>query len=121
MTKLSSRIWLAAVCLGLSLLTSVATAADEPYRPEEGKFPALEKANAYRGELVFLDHANRRGSIRVQTESNFFRNSPQPFAMLPYGIVRCHGTRPICGISRSARSSTSEPFFHQIPRPRPCP
>jgi len=67
------------------------TDADEPFRPEAGKFPPLEKAHVYRGELVFVDHANRRGSIRVQGSGMFFRNDPHPFAMLPYGIVRHHG------------------------------
>ncbi|RLS55059.1 MAG: hypothetical protein DWH91_10200 [Planctomycetota bacterium] len=61
------------------------------FRPEAGKFPPLEKAHSYRGELVFVDHANRRGSIRVQGAGMFFRNDPHPFAMLPYGIVRYHG------------------------------
>ena len=68
-----------------------AFAADEPFRPEAGKFPPLEKALSYRGELVFVDHANRRGSIRVQASGMFFRNDPHPFAMLPYGIIRYHG------------------------------
>jgi hypothetical protein len=63
----------------------------EVFRPEAGKFPPLEKAHSYRGELVFVDHANRRGSIRVQGSGMFFRNDPHPFAMLPYGIVRYHG------------------------------
>lgn len=63
----------------------------EPFRPEPGKFPPLEKAHAYRGELAFVDHANRRGSIRVQGNGKFFRNDPHPFAMLPYGVVRYHG------------------------------
>ena len=63
----------------------------EPFRPEAGKFPPLEKAHSYRGELVFVDHANRRGSIRVQGAGTYFRNAPHPFAMLPYGIVRYHG------------------------------
>jgi hypothetical protein len=61
------------------------------FRPEAGKFPPLEKAHSYRGELIFVDHANRRGSIRVQGSGMFFRNDPHPFAMLPYGIVRYHG------------------------------
>ena len=64
---------------------------DEVFRPEAGKFPPLEKAHTYRGELVFVDHANRRGSIRVQGTGKFYRNDPQPFAMLPYGIVRYQG------------------------------
>jgi len=67
------------------------TAAEEPFRPEAGKFPPLQKAHAYRGELVFVDHANRRGSLRVQGSGIFFRNDPHPFAMLPYGIVRYRG------------------------------
>jgi len=66
-------------------------AQEEPFRPEAGRFPAVEQAHAYRGELVFVDHANRRGSIRVQGTGMFFRNDPHPFAMLPYGIVRHHG------------------------------
>ena len=68
-----------------------APAADEPFRPEAGKFPPSEKAYSYRGELVFVDYANRRGSLRVQATGNFFRNPPHPFTMLPYGIVRYHG------------------------------
>ncbi|WP_197167647.1 hypothetical protein [Neorhodopirellula pilleata] len=38
-----------------------------------------------------VDHANRRGSMRIQGEGTYFRNAPHPFAMLPYGIVRYHG------------------------------
>jgi hypothetical protein len=67
------------------------SANDEPFRPEAGTFPPLEKAHSYRGELVFVDHANRRGSIRVQGTGKFRMNDPHPFAMLPYGIVRYHG------------------------------
>jgi hypothetical protein len=75
----------------LRVLTTAAPAADEPFRPEAGKFPPLEKAHSYRGELVFVDHVNRRGSLRVQAAGTYFRNPPQPFALLPYGIVRYHG------------------------------
>ena len=73
------------------VLTTAAPAADEPFRPEAGKFPPIEKAHSYRGELVFVDHANRRGSLRVQGTGTFRRNDPHPFAMLPYGMVRYHG------------------------------
>lgn len=67
------------------------TKNNDVFRPEAGKFPPLEKAHSYRGELVFVDHANRRGSLRVQGAGTYFRNAPHPFAMLPYGIVRYHG------------------------------
>ena len=64
---------------------------EDPFRPEPGQFPPLEEAYAYRGELVFVDRANRRGSIRIQTDGKFRFIPPSPFAMLPYGIVRQHG------------------------------
>jgi len=80
-----SRRWLVASCLSLSVFVASAHAADEPFRPEAGKFPPIEKAHAYRGELVFVDHANRRGSIRVEGGGVFRMNDPHPFAMLPYG------------------------------------
>ena len=67
------------------------TGAAEPFRPEAGKFPPLEKALSYRGELVFVDHANRRGSVRIPGEGTYFRNAPHPFALLPYAVVRYHG------------------------------
>ncbi len=83
-------LWLVALCLGIFLVSGL-VAADERFRPEAGKFPPLEKAHSYRGELVFVDHANRRGSLRVQSTGAFRFNPPRPFAMLPYGMVRYHG------------------------------
>jgi hypothetical protein len=79
-----------ALCLG-HLFFAESARADEPFRPEAGKFPQLEKAHAYRGELVFVDHVNRRGSLRIQSAGIFRFTAPSPFAMLPYGIVRYHG------------------------------
>lgn len=73
------------------ILVSNARSEEDPYRPETGKFPPIEKAHSYRGELVFVDHANRRGSIRIQGEGKYFRNKPHPFAILPYGVIRYHG------------------------------
>ena len=46
--------WMVALCVGVSLLASNATADEEPFRPEAGKFPPLEKAHSYRGELATL-------------------------------------------------------------------
>ena len=74
---------------------------NELFRPEVGVFPPVDKGHVYRGELVFVDHANRRGSIRVQGSGMFFRNDPHPIAMLPYGIVNYHGA-----LSGSTRCST---------------
>jgi len=80
-----------ALCLIITLSATSIAMTDEPFRPEAGKFPPLEKTHTYRGELVFVDHANRRGSLRVEGTGKFYRNDPHPFAMLPYGIVRYHG------------------------------
>jgi hypothetical protein len=91
MMRIQYPIRFMALCLGLSLFTISAIAQEKVFRPETGKFPPLENAYSYRGELVFLDHANRRGSIRVQASGMFFRNDPHPIALLPYGVVRYHG------------------------------
>lgn len=85
--KLFLRLGISSLVLGVC----TAIAEEPPFRPEAGKFPPLEKAHSYRGELVFVDHVNRRGSLRVQGDGMFFRNDPHPFAMLPYGIVHYHG------------------------------
>ncbi len=91
MNRLRFTRCLIALFLALSMVTSAGFAQDKPFRPETGKFPPLEKSFSYRGVLVFLDHANRRGSLRVISPGEFFRNPPHPFAMLPYGIIRYHG------------------------------
>ncbi|WP_230849381.1 hypothetical protein [Planctopirus limnophila] len=82
--------WLIVFCLVLSCVFTESVRGEEPFRPEVGKFPPLEKAYKYRGELVFVDHPNRRGSIRVQASGMFFRNDPHPVAMLPYAEIRYH-------------------------------
>jgi len=82
---------LAALCLVFFLCAGAAPAADEPFRPEPGIFPPLDKSVAYGGQLVFIDHANRRGSIRLTGGELFHSTAPAPFAMLPYGMVRYHG------------------------------
>lgn len=92
MTRHLPPLALAALCLGfVPPVVAAPPEKDEPFRPEAGKFPPAEKAHSYRGELAFVDHANRRGSIRVQGSGMFFRNDPHPFAMLPYGMVRYRG------------------------------
>jgi hypothetical protein len=65
--------------------------ADEPFRPEPGKFPPIEEARAYRGELVFVDHVNRRGSMRLQVDGHYQEGRLHHFAMLPYGVIRYRG------------------------------
>ena len=67
-------------------------AKEQPFRPKVDEFPPLEKAHSYRGELTFVDHANRRGSLRIDGDGRFRFAAPSPFALLPYGLVRYHGS-----------------------------
>jgi hypothetical protein len=68
------------------------TGAAAPFRPEPGKFPPAEKAKSHTGELIFVDHANRRGSLRIPgPEGKAYTTPGTPFAMLPYGMIRYHG------------------------------
>ena len=90
MTRIQPGKRFAVLTLGVALLTVFTYADKKPFRPEPGQFPPIEKAHAYRGELVFVDHANRRGSLRIEGTGKFYRNDPHPFALLPYGIVRYH-------------------------------
>ena len=84
--------WIAALFLGLSCITCIVLAKQESFRPKVGEFPPLEKAHSYIGELTFVDHANRRGSLRIDGDGRFRFAAPSPFALLPYGLVRYHGS-----------------------------
>jgi hypothetical protein len=78
--------------LSFLFLLSVGRAAeDEAFRPEPGKFPPLAEAKSYRGELVFVDHVNRRGSLRLHVDGHFHDGKLHHFAMLPYGMIRYRG------------------------------
>ena len=83
---------IAAVYFGLFSIVCKVPAKQEPFRPKVGEFPPLEKAHSYKGELTFVDHANRRGSIRIDGNGRFRFAAPSPFALLPYGLVCYHGS-----------------------------
>lgn len=73
------------------LLPFITLAADEPFRPIDGEFPPPEHAKSYRGELVFIDHINRRGSLRLHIDGHYHEGRLHHFAMLPYGVIRYRG------------------------------
>ena len=75
----------------LLLLLASDLHAGEPFRPESGKFPPIEEAKFYRGELVFVDHVNRRGSLRLHVDGHYHEGQLHHFAMLPYGMIRYRG------------------------------
>lgn len=66
-------------------------AEESLFRPTPGEFPPLEKARFLCGELVFVDHVNRRGSLRLHVEDHYQEGKLHHFAMLPYGIIRYQG------------------------------
>lgn len=75
----------------LLLLPGSDLRADDPFRPERGKFPPVEAASSHRGELVFVDHVNRRGTLRLHIDGYFSERRLHPFAILPYGMLYYRG------------------------------
>lgn len=64
---------------------------EESFRPDPAQFAPLEKSRLLKGELVFVDHVNRRGSLRLHVDGHYHEGGLHHFAMLPYGLVRYHG------------------------------
>ena len=81
----------AGMVFSFCLLFASGLRADEPFRPQPGMFPPAEEAKSYRGELVFVDHVNRRGSLRLHVDGHYQEGRLHHFAMLPYGVIRYHG------------------------------
>ena len=80
------------IAFSLSLPSDlIAAEGDSPFRPKLGEFAPVEKAKAYYGELVFVDHVNRRGSLRLHVDGHFHEGRLHHFAMLPYGVIRYRG------------------------------
>ena len=70
--------------------------AGEPaaYVPKLGEFPPPDAGTYYAGELVSVDHVNRRGAIRLDGDGSDGKYHSAPshrFALLPYGTIRYHG------------------------------
>lgn len=76
--------------LCLLVLVGVGRAAED-FRPQPGKFPPIAEAKSHRGELVFVDHVNRRGGLRLHVDGFYRETAPHPFAMLPYGMIYYRG------------------------------
>lgn len=88
----SLRSRLVALAFAVCLLSTVSRLrAEEPFRPTADQFPPAAEAKAYRGELVFVDHVNRRGSLRLHVDGHYHEGNLHHFAMLPYGEIYYHG------------------------------
>jgi len=64
------------------------------YVPKAGQFPPAGAGVYLSGELVYVDHVNRRGAMRLAGDGDEGRYHSAPshrFALLPYGTIRYHG------------------------------
>lgn len=62
--------------------------------PPFGQFPSPSAGRLLAGELVAIDHVNRRGAIRLDgdgSEETYHHSPAHQFALLPYGEVWFHG------------------------------
>tara|TARA_Y100001934_G_scaffold184689_1_gene218193 strand:+ start:7202 stop:8392 length:1191 start_codon:yes stop_codon:yes gene_type:complete len=78
------------IILCLLALIGIGRAAED-FRPQSGKFPPIAEAKSHRGELVFIDHVNRRGGLRLHIDGFYREIAPHAFAMLPYGMIYYRG------------------------------
>jgi len=85
---------LSLVASASSLCAVESAVAPIEYVPKLGEFPPAGVGHYFAGELVSVDHVNRRGAIRLMGDGVDDRYHGAPshrFAMLPYGTVRYHG------------------------------
>src|SRR5690606_17745540 len=64
------------------------------YQLQPGEFPPDGSAHYFAGELIAVDHVNRRGTLRIDrtdAQNRSHWDLPVDFEMLPYGTIRYHG------------------------------
>lgn len=78
----------------LILLLTATTSFAEDFVPKVTEFPPAGTGVHLSGELVAVDHVNRRGALRLDGDGVDDRYHWAPshrFALLPYGTIRYHG------------------------------
>jgi len=85
-----------AVVATAAVLVAAAVRAESPadYVPKLAEFPPAGVGVELAGELVTVDHVNRRGGLRLDGDFQEDRYHSAPtfaFALLPYGEVYFHG------------------------------
>jgi hypothetical protein len=86
--------WLCAVLATGAASPENSPSTREDYVPRPGVFPPAFVGKHLIGELVAVDHVNRRGALRLLGDGLDDRYHSAPshrFALLPYGTVRYHG------------------------------
>jgi len=84
--------------LKLAALLFALLAPDDPPAPipvRSGEFPAPGSAREISGELISVDHVDRKGSVRMDrndSQRTDDYDAALPFTLLPYGRTRLHGS-----------------------------
>ena len=77
----------------LTAICGIVHAAD-PRMALDGTFPEAKEGKPFSGELILVEHVNRRGILRLDrdgTINKYFWDLPHHFQMLPYAAIRYHG------------------------------
>jgi len=78
----------------LLLLLSPFVLGHEEFIPKPGVFAPASAGHYHAGELVSIDHVNRRGGLRLDGDGNSARYQAAPshfFSLLPYATLRYQG------------------------------
>lgn len=81
----------------LLIATGSRVYAADPIDPRialDGAFPEAKAATRFAGELILVEHVNRRGILRLDrdgTINKYFWDLPHHFQMLPYAAITYHG------------------------------
>ncbi len=78
----------------IGLFGTVSAQEKPDYVPKPGQFPPPSSGTYFAGELVVVDHVNRRCGLRLDGDGDQGRDDNSPthlFAMLPYGSLWYHG------------------------------
>jgi hypothetical protein len=86
-------LFLVALLVAASPLVHAADQID-PRIALDSAFPAAKTGTRFAGELILVEHVNRRGILRLDrdgTINNYFWDLPHHFQMLPYADITYHG------------------------------
>ncbi len=81
-------------CLALAAPLVAEEAQSDPRIARDGAFPDPAGAKRLAGELILVEHVNRRGILRPDrdgTINNYHWDLPHEFRMLPYGSISFRG------------------------------
>ncbi|HEY5312997.1 MAG TPA: hypothetical protein VIK18_10780 [Pirellulales bacterium] len=88
---------MALLVAALFIVASPLVHAADPPDPRialDSAFPAAKTGRRFAGELILVEHVNRRGVLRLDrdgTINKYFWDLPHHFQMLPYAAITYHG------------------------------